>query len=177
MSRSHDSGSSSIKRRSLFTRAPLTALTPIQATDAGKEKEPANVLKKKRNSSFIANSFLYDDGGEEDDTMPILTGRSYSARLGSHTNSFRGSWRSLRSSEDHSESPAAASPTTVSLNWNEPSDVTGRNRHVLRHGEVQTSSSMFRKKKEYLVLTECHIVRFKSQLKASEVFPEYVVSL
>lgn len=43
-------------------------------------------------------------------------------------------------------------------------------RAVLLHGEVQTSAGMFRKKKEYLVLTEVHIIRYKSQLKAAETF-------
>jgi hypothetical protein len=42
---------------------------------------------------------------------------------------------------------------------------------VLHHGEVQTTTSMFRKKKEYVCLTETHILRFKSQARASEVFP------
>jgi hypothetical protein len=41
---------------------------------------------------------------------------------------------------------------------------------VLYHGEIQTTSGMFRKKKEYLVLTETHLVRFKSQSRASETF-------
>lgn len=43
-------------------------------------------------------------------------------------------------------------------------------RTVLLHGEVQTSAGMFRKKKEYLVLTESHIVRFKTQARAAEMF-------
>lgn len=43
-------------------------------------------------------------------------------------------------------------------------------RAVMMHGEVQTSAGMFRKKKEYLVLTEVHIIRYKSQLKAAETF-------
>jgi len=34
---------------------------------------------------------------------------------------------------------------------------------VLYDGEVQTTSGLFRKKKEYLVLTDRHLVRFKSQ--------------
>lgn len=42
---------------------------------------------------------------------------------------------------------------------------------VLHHGEVQTTSGMFRKKKEYLVLTDTHLIRFKSQSRAAEVFP------
>jgi hypothetical protein len=44
-------------------------------------------------------------------------------------------------------------------------------RSVLHHGEVQTTSGMFRKKKEYLVLTDTHLVRFKSQSRAAEVYP------
>lgn len=44
------------------------------------------------------------------------------------------------------------------------------NKSVLHHGEVQTSTSMFRKKKEYLVLTETHLHRFKSRSRASEAF-------
>ena len=41
---------------------------------------------------------------------------------------------------------------------------------VLLHGDVQTSGGVFRKKKEYLVLTETHIIRCKSQAKAAESF-------
>ncbi|KAK2748093.1 hypothetical protein FQN57_001216 [Myotisia sp. PD_48] len=41
---------------------------------------------------------------------------------------------------------------------------------VLHHGEVQTSAAMWRRKHHYMVLTESHLVRFKSQAKASEVF-------
>jgi hypothetical protein len=51
----------------------------------------------------------------------------------------------------------------------EPS--TTPSKTVLYHGEVQTESGMFRKKKEYLVLTEAHLIRFKSQSRASETFP------
>jgi len=43
-------------------------------------------------------------------------------------------------------------------------------KNVLHHGEVQTTSGMFRKKKEYLVLTDTHLIRFKSQSRASEAF-------
>lgn len=38
------------------------------------------------------------------------------------------------------------------------------------HGEVQTTTGMFRKKKEYLVLTEQSMTRYKSQAKASEFY-------
>jgi hypothetical protein len=53
----------------------------------------------------------------------------------------------------------------------------GRGKKVLHHGEVQTTSGLFRKKKEYLVLTETHLVRYKSQSRASEIFPSIQTSI
>jgi hypothetical protein len=52
----------------------------------------------------------------------------------------------------------------------------GSGKKVLHHGEVQTTSGLFRKKKEYLVLTETHLIRYKSQSRASEVFPVITLS-
>lgn len=50
----------------------------------------------------------------------------------------------------------------------------GRNRTILYHGEVQTNSGLFWKRREYVVLTETHLVRFKSQSSALELFHTYV---
>ena len=47
---------------------------------------------------------------------------------------------------------------------------------VLHHGEVQMASSMFRKRGQYLLLTSTHLLRFKSQAQASEIFPEILSS-
>lgn len=47
---------------------------------------------------------------------------------------------------------------------------------VLHHGEVMSTSGVWRKKSQYLVLTERHLVRFKNQSKASEVFPSIPAS-
>lgn len=52
-----------------------------------------------------------------------------------------------------------------------------RGKRVIHHGEVQTTSGLFRKKKEYLVLTETHLTRYKSQSRASEVFPSIQSSI
>ncbi|KAK6428072.1 hypothetical protein LTR95_015789 [Oleoguttula sp. CCFEE 5521] len=49
-------------------------------------------------------------------------------------------------------------------------DLRMSNKVVLSHGEVQTSAGMFRKKREYLVLTEASMIRYKSQAKAAEAF-------
>ena len=48
---------------------------------------------------------------------------------------------------------------------------------VLHHGEVQMTASMFRKKSLYLVLTDTHLLRFKNQAKAADVFPSIPASL
>lgn len=42
---------------------------------------------------------------------------------------------------------------------------------ILHHGEIQMTGGMWRKKSQYLVLTDTHLVRFKSQSKAADVFP------
>ena len=42
---------------------------------------------------------------------------------------------------------------------------------VLHHSEVQTTGGMFRKRKEYLVLTEDYLIRFKNQSRAADAFP------
>ncbi|ODM20415.1 hypothetical protein SI65_03468 [Aspergillus cristatus] len=47
---------------------------------------------------------------------------------------------------------------------------------VLHHGEVQTTGGMWRKKSQFLVLTNTHLVRFKSQKKAAEAFPSIPAS-
>ena len=73
--------------------------------------------------------------------------------------------------EDESDtlySPASDSPGEGQLDLGSS---TSSSTTVLHHGEVQTTIGMFRKKKEYLVLTETHLIRFKSQSRASETFP------
>lgn len=47
---------------------------------------------------------------------------------------------------------------------------------VMHHGEVQTTGGMWRKKSQYLVLTETHLIRFKSQSKAADIFPSITAS-
>ena len=47
----------------------------------------------------------------------------------------------------------------------------------MHHGEVQTAGGMFRKKSQYFVLTDSHLVRFKCQARASEIFPSIPSSI
>lgn len=94
--------------------------------------------------------------------------------------SIFGSIRGLKFSEEDTPPGSAVSTSSrsSSFHWREfgstskedPIDI-GRNRTVIYHGEAITNSGLFWKKREYLVLTQTHLIRFKSQGKASEKFP------
>ena len=83
---------------------------------------------------------------------------------------------SFRSSSDEFSGDAIGEPlfstpsSATSLGSDGGMEGLTRVRTVLRHGEVQTSSGVFRKKKEYLVLTDTHVIRYKSQAKAADAF-------
>ena len=90
------------------------------------------------------------------------------------------SFRSLHSLQDEDEEdPTGTAPTpSSSLQLFSSCDVsiTAAERQVLYHGEVQLAGGMFRKKSQYLVLTDKHLVRFKSRSRASDVFPSIATS-
>jgi hypothetical protein len=73
---------------------------------------------------------------------------------------------------DGRDEPLSASSTGGSSTFSNDQriEASAIPRAVLLHGEVQTSAGMFRKKKEYLVLTEWTLLRYKSQTKAAEAF-------
>jgi hypothetical protein len=159
------------KRRSLFGLAGLQ----IGNKD---DEEPAHLLRKKRAASFMTNistaSTLREDsesldGSAAKDGAAFPLSASLSRGSRERSTSVLGSMRGHRLLEDPDEPPSATSVRSLSSNWTLGDDIP-RNRLVLRHGEVQTSGSVFRRKKEYLVLTERHLIRFKSQQKAAEAF-------
>lgn len=82
-----------------------------------------------------------------------------------------GSLRSLQSWEDDDKSPARSRASSAEDEECSSPDRSAAGSLVLHHGEVQTIGSMWRKKSHYLVLTDTHLVRFKSQAKAAEVYP------
>ena len=79
-----------------------------------------------------------------------------------------GSLRSLHSLEDDDKSVARSKGSSY-----DDEDADARNpigSMVLHHGEVQTTGGMWRKKSQYLVLTDTYLIRFKNQGKAADVF-------
>lgn len=100
----------------------------------------------------------------------------------SKRSSVFGSLRSMHSQEDEDKSVLGHRSKGSSVDEEEVTAAAAsysRNtlgHVVLHHGEVQTTGSMWRKKSHYLVLTDTHLVRFKSQAKASEFFPTIAAS-
>lgn len=172
----------SSKRRSFFGRSSLLGAQSIKDDD-----EPANLLRKRRTASIRttlsaagSSALLADDDTSDGHTLgtsptlrsPVSSGSGSGKRASSV---FGMSLKTPRLPDEYDDSIDAtfSRARTLSNNWIQPAD-SQTARQPLLHGEVQTSSSMFRKKKEYLVLTESHLMRFKSYQKASEAFPMYV---
>jgi hypothetical protein len=168
------------KRRSIFGRSSLNALTTSGNKD---DSQPSNLLRKRRTASFMSNlsdvsqytetaslngSTLAGSTITEapDSPRPTLS-KSGLKRASSVFSSFRG----YKLPADDDPEPLSATSTRTSTGFGEYLGEDVHDRQVLQHGEVQTSSSMFRKKREYLVLTEKHLIRFKNYAKATEAFP------
>lgn len=192
------------RRKSLTVFRPsISALTPI---DEPADSATANMLKKKhphhqqypRNAPFAFSSSPLsgspiDGSMEVPEPSPtsirrlsskasmdrlIPKSRPRSLQKSARPPSMFGSLRSLHSfpddEEQHLLTRTTSTPASVSSISSLSDVATGS---LLYSGEVQTSGGMFRKKSQYLVLTDTHLVRFKSQTRASEVFPSIPSSL
>ncbi|KAK5134813.1 hypothetical protein LTR08_006045 [Meristemomyces frigidus] len=193
MSRSSNEGSWS-RRKSMFALQALSPIVPSPTATLGDDGRSSSrtqkTLKKFKHGRSPSQSLFTDTrhsdlAREVDDTKPApplsespTTGRpTLGMRTSKLTTGFGSLRTSLYSNHDDTESGSigeplsAASSKTPSLAMADGGgDGLTPAMTVVLHGEVQTSSGMFRKKKEYLVLTETHIVRNKSQAKAAETF-------
>ena len=175
------SKSGSNRRRSLFGIPSFTHIHEPHDTDPVKQQSSKTL--KKRKVPALATSFDtpgLDPTPDDDDDAALSPARSHPSPAPSRpmlaprttanrpNSSVFGSLKSLRSTYDDDTPFTTTSSRPPSLNWGEWDGLRPGPKVVLHHGEVQTSSSMFRKKKEYLALTETHILRYKSQSKASE---------
>ncbi|CAN9384442.1 unnamed protein product [Alternaria alternata] len=169
------------KRRSIFGSSSLNAFASRSNKD---ESQPSNLLRKRRTASFMSN---LSDVSQHPESAPYngstVAGSStlmeppdpqrpaLSKASLKRASSVFSSFRSYKLSADDDPEPLSATSTRTSTGFGEYIWEDVQDRQVLQHGEVQTSSSMFRKKREYLVLTEKHLIRFKSHSKAIEAFP------
>ncbi|KAI9741899.1 MAG: hypothetical protein M1834_000288 [Cirrosporium novae-zelandiae] len=160
------------RRKSLGAfRDSLRPLTPVHNKGGGGDPK-----KLKRHSFFSSSSLSSnppspnldnDETSESPKSRPrVLT------KAEKRPSSFFGSLRSLKSMEDEERLAMAGSKASsiedATTEFGNGTELGGK--QVLQHGEVQTTGGMFRKKTQYLVLTESNLIRFKSRHKASEVF-------
>jgi hypothetical protein len=172
------------KSLNLFSRSSLSSLPHINTnvSNGGDEDGEKKEKKKlgKRSSIFGLGSAVSLDGHQDGAMSPIKSGeRSDSPKLRPRTlqkgrpASLFGSLgrKSLgQMDEGESENLHTGTPESPLEDGQLLQPGTSGNGGILYHGEIQTMSGMFRKKKEYLVLTETHLIRFKSQSRASETF-------
>lgn len=170
----------------LFSRTSLSSLTPINTDITGGNGKPGILEKKnskklaKRNSVFGVGPSATSESLHDLPISPIANYGSDASKPRPRTlqkgrpSSLFGSLgkRSIHNMEDgEPELLHSATPESPMEDGHHHDRAASNNKTVLHHGEVQTTSGMFRKKKEYLVLTDTHLIRFKSQSRASETFP------
>jgi hypothetical protein len=177
------------KSLSLLSRASLSNLSQIN-TDVshhnGKEEKEHKDKKKsgKRASIFggLAPTITTESENGTTTGSPVKNDTLHSPKLRPRTlqkgrpSSLFGSL-GRRSMTDLDEEKEVIGMTPESpledLQYLGPGiQYVGNSPSILHHGEVQTTSGMFRKKKEYLVLTDTHLIRFKSMSRAIDAFPQ-----
>lgn len=170
MSKPTETGGRRRKSAGFFPRAAISALTPIHD-----DTPNSPVLKKKtRPASFFIPSTKSDGEGkaskETDETCESPKHRPRTLIKNGRPSSIFGSLRTIRSAEEEEQ---LTSPTSKGSSIEEEREIEPffHGSVVLHHGEVQTTGGMFRKRKEYLVLTDTHLLRFKSYARAAEVYP------
>lgn len=120
----------------------------------------------------IDTSFCRENVDNDDDNRSPKNGPPRTLQKSSR-NSMFGSLRSLHSLGD--EEKMTRSTSKASMHEDEITSSDPRlqgifGTAVLHYGEVQTAGT-FRRRNQFLVLTESHIIRFKTQSKAAEMFP------
>ncbi|KAI9802867.1 MAG: hypothetical protein M1833_001466 [Piccolia ochrophora] len=163
------------KSMGFFPRPTLSSFTPLH--DGASEGAP--LKKKRRPASFLITAAAdldrraSKDGSEQQESPK---NRTRTLMKNGRPSSIFGSLRSQHLG-DGDEKYATTFQRDMSLDYDKLEGPLPAGMSVLHHGEVQTTGGMFRKRKEYLVLTDSYIVRFKSQSRAAEVFPTIPASL
>lgn len=180
----------------MLSRNKLTSLTPLDTNtstntvatkdeDGGEKKERKKLSKRSSIFGLVSASASAANSDQSQEGLLSPEERSSSAKLrprtlqkggqkGRPSSIFGSLGRKSGSYTDDGETDnLAGTPESPLEDEGTPplEQARSTSKTVLHHGEVQTSSGLFKKKKEYLVLTETHLVRFKSQARAQETFP------
>ena len=163
------------RRRTLHIFRPSSP----HGADTGKDKFEGGKKKNRPYSASISSSITETRASPPLDSAiseKVELGESPKIRprtlLRSNRNSMFGSLRTPRSLEDGEGLTKTDSRDSLYEALGALLNVGDLFGHtVLHHGEVQIAGGMFRKKVQHLVLTETHLIRFRSQGKAAEAFP------
>ena len=164
----------------------MAPLTPIN--EPSDKSSLASLLRKQRPQAFgspssaapspTSSEFSYASPSTPTDLKPkssmdrlVQKARPKSLQKTGRPSSLFGSRRGLSHHEEDD--------TTLTRTSSHPSSIYSQSEYlssltasqVLLHGDVQTASGMFRKRSQYLVLTDTHLIKFRSQTRASELFP------
>jgi hypothetical protein len=114
---------------------------------------------------------------EDDPSSPRIRPRTLQKQ---NRASVFGSLRSLHSL-DEDEKAALTRTDSKASSGTDDQDMNKRGLFgsaVIQHGEVQSAvGNVFRKKSQYAVLTESHLIRFRTSAKAAEMFPSIPASM
>ncbi|CAF9912831.1 MAG: hypothetical protein GOMPHAMPRED_007782 [Gomphillus americanus] len=161
------------KGRSIF-RPQLAALKTIH--DVQEIALPATYALRKKTRHPAVSSQASPSSPSSGVSSEIFLEQRDAAQA-KHRNKSRpksvfGSFNSYHALEDERGSLTKTISDTNSVDDSSFLSLSGKAMALLHHGEVQVGGSMFRKKTQYLVLTDTHLLRFKNQVKAAEVFSE-----
>ncbi|KAJ5358429.1 uncharacterized protein N7496_010842 [Penicillium cataractarum] len=184
------------KSLSVFSPSSSTSAPPLRPTLHDRTPSDDTLTREKkarRNSGFFGRSqspnrwasggnVLRRPGAAGSDTAawsaaaaPLETARPRKSLQKKRASVF-GSLKSMHAGdEDDILSAAVASMGDEPHNATSPGNGTWSSA-ILHHGEIQTMGGMWKRKSQYLVLTDTHLVRFKNQAKAADTFPSILHS-
>ena len=177
-------------------RPSLAPLTPVNDNQDSDAPATTSLLRKRNPMSFgtsptssptgsVATNPDLDRQNSGSSAERLLQKARPRSRQTVRPSSIFGSLRSLHSLQDEDESLARSASAPLSAHSTNsgsnhfplPAAVDAIEGTILHHGEIQSTGGMFKKRNQYLVLTDTHLVRFKSQCKASEAFPSIPASI
>ncbi|KAL9104411.1 MAG: hypothetical protein Q9163_000616 [Psora crenata] len=182
------------RRKSLnILRPSMTGLTPINEPSGS--SSPVSRLKKQRPPTLQSSSPVSASPTSSDIPLPspstpasqprtrssmdrlVQKARPRSLQKGRPSSLF-GSFRGMANSPDDDDFGLKRTTSATTSVYSQSEYLAELTRsQVLLHGEVQTASGMFRKRCQYLVLTDTHLIKFRSRGRAAETFPEIPSSM
>ncbi|KFY22138.1 hypothetical protein V491_02873 [Pseudogymnoascus sp. VKM F-3775] len=162
-----------------FSRAKLSSLTPLitkqkDDTKAGERKRFSSHSPARQGSPMGRDSQLDGSLASGSGATQISSStrqRLHRYRPGSTFGSL-GRKSILSVDEASVASSEAMEKSSIDVSSEEMAFAFHKDgQKLLYHGQVQTTIGLFRKKKEYLALTDTHLIRFKSLSRALEAFP------